>query len=240
MHPPADGSKVNFMRTMIEYMRTWLRWALAFGFGQAFLRLDARRGNLVAKALVDPAVQDDPYTVYEQVRAGGPDISGSSLAPAAISYAAVKQMLRSPDFGVGDGHGELPSPLRRLLMRLKTRETSGPMDPPSLLAVDPPVHTRYRRLISKEFTARAVARHEDRIQQTANALLDKLEGTGSFDLVSEYASLLPVAVIADLLGVPEERRMEVLALGNDAALTLDPGLSWREYQRAEVAIGNLH
>jgi cytochrome P450 len=228
------------MASIKANVQTWLRWALAFGFGRLILRWEARRGNLVAKALVDPRIQDDPYRVYEQLRADGPEVAGKALTPAAISHAAAKQLLRSPDFGVGDGHGELPPRLRRWLGRLQVPEVAGPMDPPSLLAVDPPDHTRYRRLISKEFTARAVARHEERMQKVADALLDDLESAGTFDLVESYASLLPVAVIADLLGVPEDRRLDVLAWGNDAALTLDPGLSWREYRRAEAAMRELH
>jgi cytochrome P450 len=228
------------MGTLIETAKSWLRWALAYGFGRAFLRLQARRGNLVARALVDPAIQDDPYPVYEQVRASGPHIGGRAITPAAISHTATKQLLRSGDFGVGDGHGELPPPLRRLLLRLQVPEVLGPVDPPSMLAVDAPHHTRFRRLVSKEFTARAVGQHEERITQIANDLLDRLESQESFDLVASYASLLPVAVISDLLGVPEERRAEVLELGNDAAAALDPGLSWREYRRAEAAIRDLH
>ena len=57
-----------------------------------------------AKALVDPTIQDNPYPVYEAVRASGPDIGGRSYNPATISYAATRQMLRSRDFGVGGGH----------------------------------------------------------------------------------------------------------------------------------------
>jgi len=228
------------MATLIETTKSWLRWMLAYGFGQTFLRLYARRGSLVAKALVDPTIQDDPYPVYEAVRASGPHVGGRSYNPATISHAATKEMLRSRDFGVGGGHGELPGFLRRLLARVLDPEVAGVVDAPSLLAIDPPQHTRFRRLISKEFTARAVAKHEDRIQQVANKLLDNLESSETFDLVTEYASLLPVAVISDLLGVPEERWMDILGWGNDAALTLDPGLSWREYRRAEAAMRELH
>lgn len=228
------------MTRVMNHVQTWLRWVLGYGFGRFVLRAEARRGNLIARALVDPSVQDDPYPLYEQIRASGRDVAGSSLMPAAISHAAAKQMLRSPDFGVGDGHGELPPLMRRWLKRLQRLEVAGPMDPPSLLAIDPPDHTRHRRLISKEFTARAVGRHEERMQKVAHALLDDLESADTTDLVASYAALLPVAVIADLLGVPEERRLDVLSWGNDAALTLDPGLSFREYRRAEAAMRELH
>ena len=54
---------LDTMSRLIETTRSWLRWALAYGFGQSFLRLFARRGSLVAKALVDPTIQDDPYPV---------------------------------------------------------------------------------------------------------------------------------------------------------------------------------
>ena len=228
------------MSSVVSKVRSWLRWALAYGFGRAILRLESARGNVVAKALVDPSIQADPYPTYEQIRALGPDVGGKTMTPAAISYAATKEMLRSTSFGVADGHGDLPGPLRRTLLRLRELEVAGPIDPPSLLAVDAPDHTRYRRLISKEFTARAVARHEERIQTVANRLLDELEASGTTDLVASYASLLPVAVISDLLGVPEARHADVLEWGNDAALTLDPGLSWHDYQRAEAAMRSLH
>lgn len=228
------------VRSLIETTKSWLRWALAYGFGQAFLRLFARRGSLVAKALVDPSIQDDPYPTYEAVRASGRDVGGKAYNPATISYAATKQMLRSRDFGVGGGHGEIPPLLRRLLARVQVPEVAGVIDAPSLLAIDPPDHTRFRKLISKEFTARAVLKHEDRIQRLANKLLDDLESSETFDLVSEYASLLPVAVISDLLGVPEERWLDILQWGNEAALSLDPGLAWREFQRAEAGLRELH
>lgn len=232
--------RVSRMTSVLAKVRSWMRWVLAYGFGRAILRIESRRGNLVAQALVDPRIQDDPYPTYERVRALGPDIGGKTMTPAAISHAATKELLRSGAFGVGGGHGELPVPLRRFLARLQELEVAGPMDPPSLLAVDAPEHTRYRRLISREFTARAVARHEERIEAVAHQLLDDLESSGEADLVTSYASMLPVAVISDLLGVAEDRHLDVLAWGNDAALTLDPGLSWREYRRAEAAMRELH
>ena len=116
------------MATMLETVKSWLRWVLAYGFGQTFLRLYARRGSLVAKALVDPTIQDDPYPVYEAVRSSGPDIGGKAYNPATISYAATKQMLRSRDFGVGGGHGELPAFLRRLLAKVQAPEVAGVID----------------------------------------------------------------------------------------------------------------
>ena len=123
-----------------------------------------------------------------------------------------------------------------MLGRVMDPEAFGPMDPPSMLAVDPPDHARYRRLVSREFTARSVTALEPRIAEVAESLLDRVasdDGTASFDLVDAYASQLPVAVIAELLGVPERWQADILEWGNEAALLLDPALSWRDYKVAE-------
>jgi cytochrome P450 len=116
------------------------------------------------------------------------------------------------------------------------------MDPPSLLAVDPPAHGRYRRLVSREFTARSVTALETRIAEIAEGLLDEVAARGDshFDVVETYASRLPVVVIADLLGVPERWQADILAWGNDAAMLLEPLLGWRNYRTAEKAVRRLN
>ena len=220
-------------------VRSWVTWVLAHGIGKAFLRVGIRRGDPVARLLADPELNADPFAAYERVRAVGPVLK-TSLMSGTASHDAVNQVLRSPDFGVGSGHGELPPFSRRVLSRVVDPEALGPMDPPSLLAVDPPDHARYRRLVAREFTARSVAELEPRITQVAESLLDRVADDESFDLVEAYASQLPVAVIADLLGVPERWQSDILAWGNDAALLLDPALSWRDYRVAEAAVRRLN
>ncbi len=220
-------------------VRSWFTWALAHGIGKAFLRVSIRRGDPVARLLADPELNADPFAAYERVRAAGPVLK-TPLMSGTVSHAAVNQVLRSPGFGVGSGHGELPPLSRRVLSRVVDPEALGPMDPPSLLAVDPPDHARYRRLVAREFTARSVAELEPRITQVAESLLDRVGDEASFDLVDAYASQLPVAVIADLLGVPERWQGDILAWGNDAALLLDPALSWRDYRVAEAAVRRLN
>ncbi|MDH3306488.1 MAG: cytochrome P450 [Acidimicrobiia bacterium] len=76
----------------------------------------------------------------------------------------------------------------------------------SMLFVDPPDHTRLRRLVAKAFTPRAIASLEQRIAAIADDLLDSLEGRPSIDLIDDFAFPLPVTVIAELLGVPVEDR----------------------------------
>jgi hypothetical protein len=73
-----------------------------------------------------------------------------------------------------------------------------------LLNIDPPDHTRLRRLVSKAFTPRRVAEFTPRVQELTDHLIDQFAHTGSADLIHEFAFPLPIYAICDLLGVPRE------------------------------------
>ncbi|MFI0981398.1 cytochrome P450 [Streptomyces sp. NPDC021093] len=73
-----------------------------------------------------------------------------------------------------------------------------------LLNIDPPDHTRLRRLVSKAFTPRTVAEFAPRVQELTDRLIDAFEPNGSADLIHEFAFPLPIYAICDLLGVPRE------------------------------------
>jgi cytochrome P450 len=80
-----------------------------------------------------------------------------------------------------------------------------------LLHIDPPDHTRLRRLVSAAFTRRRVEQLAPRIQEMTDALLDDMAGADEIDLVAAFAHPLPIAVICELLGVPAQRRAEFRA-----------------------------
>ena len=223
--------------------RSVLTWTLMYGVSRAVLANAARRGDLISRLEMDPGLRADPFAAYDELRERGAVVDGAVIS-ATTDHAAATEILRSEAFGVAGGHGELPRPLRRLLERVADPYDAGPVEPPSMLAVDPPQHTRYRRLVSRTFTARQVGRLETSIETTAHRLLDELEhrldGGRVVDLVETYAAQLPVAVIADLLGVPERTRPDLLRWANDAASTLDPALTWRQYRAALHGVRSLH
>src|SRR5437763_3590242 len=109
-----------------------------------------------------------------------------------------------------------------------------------MLAVDPPQHTKYRRLVSKVFTARAVAAMETRVEAIANELLDEMDRHDTVDLVDSYAAPLPVRIIAEILGVPPHMQQQMLEWGNAAAVTLDPALTYKQFKNASVALREMH
>ncbi|WP_419753826.1 cytochrome P450 [Geodermatophilus sp. CPCC 206100] len=207
------------------------------------LRRAAARGDPLARLLRDPGLREEPHAVHEQLRARGPLVP-SALGPVTTSHAAASELLRSERFGVGFDWSTAPRPLRRLLEFGDDPAATGVAEPPSMLVVDPPDHTRYRRLVSRSFTPRAMAAAEPVVQRTAEALLDDLarraRGGEVVDLVAAYAEPLPVRVIADLLGVPWDRQEDFLRWGAAAAATLDPGLPFRRSLAADRALRALH
>ena len=100
-----------------------------------------------------------------------------------------------------------------------------------MLNMDPPLHTRYRRLVNKGFTPRMVNQLHERIHAATDDIIDSVIETGSADFVTDIAAELPLVVIAELLGVPNEDRHRMFDWSNRMIGSDDP-----EYQTAgEVA-----
>ncbi len=212
--------------------RDAVRWTLLHGSARVLVARAARAGDPQAQLIIDPAVREDPYPTQERVRERGRLVEGR-VTMVTATHAVCRDVLRSDDFAVTGTEAMLPPYARRLAAWSYDAQALGPIDPPSLLAVEPPDHTRYRRLVAKVFTARAVEALRGDVQAVADELLDELarQPRGEpFDLVERYATLLPVRVIARILGVPPQDEARVLALGNQVAPSLDLGLTWRQYR----------
>jgi cytochrome P450 len=223
--------------------RTMARWAVRHGMPAAYLTRAARRGDLVARLLRDSDLRAQPHDLHEQLRARGPLVH-TALGPLSTSHAVASEVLRSDRFGVGFDWSGAPRPARWALAFGDDPTVTGVAEPPSMLVVDPPDHTRYRRLVGRAFTPRATAAAEPMVRQVADTLLDALEPAAArgepVDLVAAFAAPLPVLVIADLLGVPADRQEDFLRWGAAAAATLDPGLPLRRFVAAERALRALH
>jgi cytochrome P450 len=216
-------------------VRERLHWLAMYGFLRGVASIGVRRGDLPARLIADPAVAADPVPFYDQLLALGPLVKGRFTYLTA-DHALAHELLRSDDFRVVIFGSNLPAPVRWLERRTRD-DLLHPLRAPSLLAVEPPDHTRYRKTVSAVFTPRAVAALRDRVEKTAADLLDQLAGeSGVVDIVGRYCSQLPVAIISDILGVPEDDRRRVLEFGELAAPSLDFGLPWRQYQSVQEGI----
>jgi cholest-4-en-3-one 26-monooxygenase len=94
-----------------------------------------------------------------------------------------------------------------------------------MLNMDPPLHTRYRRLVNKGFTPRMVRDLEESIHQSTDAIIDEVIETGRADFVTQISAELPLQVIAELLGVPQDDRHRMFEWSNRMVGSEDP-----EYQ----------
>ena len=216
-------------------VRTRVRWGLQHGVAGLAVTRAARTGDLQALSIVDPAHRADPYPLYGRVRARGALVPGA-LGHVTATHAVVAEVLRSEDFRAGTDDELLPRQVRALLRWARDPAALGPVDPPSLLVIEPPDHTRYRRLVSRVFTARAVEGLRARVQAIADELLDELARLPRADLVEAYCSRLPVTVITEVLGVRPEDQARVLAYGRAGAPSLDVGLTWRQFRDVDAAV----
>ena len=216
-----------------------MHWLALHGFVRGVASLGARRGDLQARLIADLSVKADPVPFYEEVRAGGPLVQ-TRLGHITADHAVGHELLRSEDFRVVSIGSNLPAPLRWLERRVRD-DLLHPLRPPALLAVEPPDHTRYRKTVSSVFTPRAVAALRDGVEQTAESLLERLSREpGVVDIVDRYCAQLPVAIISDMLGVPDRDRQRILEFGELAAPSLDFGLPWQQYQRVQRGLAGFN
>jgi cytochrome P450 len=181
----------------------------------ALLRVCQWRGDPVARLML-PETRTDPYPLYARVRQRG--LVRSPLgAFIAADHATVASVLRDRRFSSSPAH------------QRSYRPPSYPPDDPraglpdgDLLNLDPPDHTRLRRLVSGAFTPRAIAELEPWIREVTDRLLTAADDAAGFDLIDALAFPLPIAVICHLLGVPAEDQAQFRAWGHDVAATLDP------------------
>jgi cytochrome P450 len=214
-----------------------VRWGLGHLLPRAVMQGAARRGDLQGR-LIMASRAGDPFEIFEQIRAGGPIYSGK-FGHVTTSHAVVREVLSSADFRAGFDRSAAAGALGKAYLWAADTGHIGPIEPPSLLVTEPPDHTRYRKLVTRVFSVKAVDQLRRRTEEIAVDLLDALDGrdeVGAVDLVEAYCMLLPVTVIAEILGVPADQRERVLEFGAAAAPSLDMGLSWRRFRSVEKAL----
>jgi cytochrome P450 len=174
---------------------------------------------------------DDPFPVFAAVRERGP-VHSVTLAdghPAwlVVGYEEARAALNDPRLSkdmqaaLATGEGVVAEGL------------PGPAFARHMLVVDPPDHSRLRRLVSGAFSVRRTEQLRPRIEQMIDDLLDRIAAAGpdtSVDLVASFAFPLPFTVICELLGVPEADRER---LGRELIVLLGPTGTPKEYARAK-------
>src|SRR3977135_2732212 len=159
----------------------------------------------------------DPYPHYERLRTTDPMHLSPLGMCVASRHAEASLVLRDKRFG------------KDYVERTMRRYGPDIMKEPvfrsfshTMLQQDPPAHTRLRGLVVKAFTARRVEDMRPRIQQIVDETLDRTIPLGKMDLIEDFAFRLPVTVICDMLGIPEEHREVFYTKARTGGRILDP------------------
>jgi cytochrome P450 len=162
-----------------------------------------RRGEPLAW-LDEATTHDDPYPLYERLRGGDTFHRSSFGVSITVSHAACSQLLRDPRLG----HRPPGSPDRPARYYPDLPRPDGVIHPTqdSFIVMDPPEHTRLRRLVSSAFTPRALGQLRPRVERVTDELLGRMDREATVDLVDSFAAPLPIQVICELLGVPHTER----------------------------------
>ncbi|WP_315700906.1 MULTISPECIES: cytochrome P450 [unclassified Bradyrhizobium] len=178
---------------------------------------------------LSPQFIRDPYPFYQQLRETDPMHVTPFGAFLASRHAESSLVLRDKRFG----KDFVPRSIRRYGPKI--------MDEPIfrsmslwMLQQDPPDHTRLRNLVVKAFTARRVEDMRPRIQQIVDQTLDEVIPRGNMDLIEDFAFRLPVTVICEMLGIPEEHCEAFYKSSREGGRLLDPV----PLSPAEIAEGN--
>ena len=182
----------------------------------------------------DPGFVRNANAVYADLRDRAPVLYHEPTDHWLISrYADVQAVLKDRRFG-------------RTYLHVATHREMGRPVPPDwhdpfwwlinngILDMEPPQHTRVRRLVSKAFTPRMVEALRPKVQAITKGLLDAVQQAGEFDLIADVAEPLPVTVIAEMLGVPEADRHLLRPWSSEICLMYELHPT-EEHQRRSVA-----
>jgi cytochrome P450 len=170
--------------------------------------------------LLDPSNRANPYPAYTQIRERGPLQLPDMTLNVFASFQDCDDVLRHPS----SANDRLKSTAAQ--REIAEGAEARPIGPPGFLFLDPPDHTRLRKLVSKAFAPKVVKSLEPDITALVDALLDKVADARRFEVINDLAYPLPVAVICRLLGVPIEDEPQFSKASALLAAALDPVMSF--------------
>ena len=183
----------------------------------------------------DPAFRANPYPYYDALRVHDPVHTTEFGMVVLTRYEDVTTTLKSADFSrdIEKYSTQASSEARQARRDRQESRTK------SILNLDPPDHTRLRRIVSKSFTPSAMERLRPRIQQLVDNVLDKAHNTGTLELIDDLAFPVPFQVISELLDMPTDRADELREWSQIITNSLEPTATDDDLVRSENAIAQL-
>ncbi len=183
----------------------------------------------------DPAFRANPYPYYDALRSNDPVHTTAFGMVVLTRYEDVSTTLKSAEFSrdIEKYSTQASSEARQ------TRRDRQESRTKSILNLDPPDHTRLRRIVSKSFTPSAMERLRPRIQQLVDKVLDSAQDVGHIELIDDLAFPVPFQVISDLLDMPTDRSVELREWSQIITNSLEPTATDEELVQSEDAIAQL-
>jgi cytochrome P450 len=187
----------------------------------------------------DPAFRANPHPFYDALREHDPVHVAFGGLVVLTRYSDVATVLRSNDYSrdIEKSAKPVDDPIRNR-MRERRRDTSK-----SILNLDPPDHTRLRRLVSKAFTPSAIEMLRPMVQryvdEALNAADQRVRNGGKFELIDDVAFPVPFLVISAMLGMPIERAEELRDWSQVITRTLEPTVGMDDIEQADAAFAQL-
>lgn len=200
--------------------------------------MDSQSSSVLGLNPFAPGFYEDPYPQYAAIRENEA-VHHTSLGPWLVTrWDDVHQVLRRPGTSVEDRNiGEHVESRRRVLAEEHGAEARSL----AILNIDPPDHTRLRKLVSKAFTPRAVERIRHHVGVLTDDILDDLsQHDEPVDLISELAFPLPFAVISEMLGMPDGDRDQLREWSHTITQFLDPLLALENGPAILEALKHMH
>ncbi|MGZ4759381.1 MAG: cytochrome P450 [Acidimicrobiales bacterium] len=172
----------------------------------------------------------DPWPTYDRLRQEAPYWRNPEGVTVLTRYADCEAVLRDSRFSSSNDHADPPMILAEGDPRAFMDGEAAP-----LIFLDPPDHTRIRKLVNKAFTPRSVERLRPRVQEVVDGILDRAADEGGLDVVADLGYELPVIVICELLGVPLDDRPQFAGWSSAASRLLDDDLGEAELNAGVVA-----
>jgi cytochrome P450 len=179
---------------------------------------------------------EDPYRQYATLRDQDPVHHSPLEVWVLFRYDDIVRTLRDSSLSVQVDNA---TPTAR--MKMFAEQAPGEVERGShaMLNIDPPDHTRLRRLVSKAFTPKMVNGLRPRIQTLVDDALDAMAARGEADVIGDLAFPLPFTVISEMLGMPDGNRDQVRGWSHTLTKTLDPILTPEEVQASLAAADNM-
>lgn len=196
----------------------------------------------MARLMIDPTVLADPHPFYDELRTTAPIVKGQ-LAAVTARHDVTMAVLRDPTTRSGAPSEVVPAPVRLLLRFSRDLSLLNPLDRPAMGFSNGPEHLVYRRLAMKAFTARAIDALYPYVERVADDLIDAMAARSRrgqpCDVIAELADVLPMLVIAEILGVPISMRPQFRGWGSALVAVGGMGVSYPVARSGERAVREL-